>query len=303
VTAASTTSITLRWRASRDNVGVAGYYVYSNGTLDGTTTSTSYLVDQLACGTAYTLKVVAFDRAGNRSAAASLVASTSPCPAPATPSSPPPSGTTTSSDPDLSSGGTSTTPSGGSTSPPADSEPPSVPASLVLGGATASSLSVSWAASSDNVGVASYGVYLDGVAVASPTSTAFTFSGLTCGVTHQIAVDAVDANGNRSDKASLSASTAGCPDTSAPSSPVFLVAPSATTSSITVSWLASYDNVGVTGYGVYRGTTRVASVVEPALSYTFTGLQCGTSYTLQVDAYDAAGNVSPKSTVTANTSG
>jgi chitodextrinase len=171
-----------------------------------------------------------------------------------------------------------------------------------LAGATSSSLSVSWSASSDNVGVASYGVYLDGAAVASPTSTTHTISGLSCGVTHQIAVDAVDAKGNRSGKVSISGSTAACPDTTAPTSPQFPIASGTTISSITVTWLSSWDSVGVTGYGVYRGTTRLATVVEPGLSYTFTGLVCGTGYSLSVDAFDAAGNVSPKSTISASTS-
>ncbi len=148
----------------------------------------------------------------------------------------------------------------------------------------------------------SYGVYLDGSAVGSPTSTFFTVTGLTCGVTYGIAVDAVDAKGNRSGKASLSASTASCPDTSAPTSPLFPVASNVTASSVTVSWLAASDNVGVTGYGVYRGTTRLATIVEPMLSYTFTNLACNTGFTFGVDAFDAAGNTSAKSTVSATTS-
>jgi chitodextrinase len=306
VTSASTTSVNLRWRSSRDNVRVSGYRVYANGNYDGSTRSTSYTVDHLKCGTAYTFSVAAYDRAGNRSGSASVVSSTTPC---ATPAGTPPSGN---SSPGYSPAGSGTPapPPAGSTTPPppppapqaVDSQAPSTPANLTLNGATTSSLSVSWSASSDNVGVSSYGVYLDGATVASPSSTTHTLSGLSCGVTYQIDVDAVDAKGNRSGKVSLSGSTAACPDTTAPTSPQFPIASGTTISSITVTWLSSWDGVGVTGYGVYRGTTRLATVVEPGLSYTFTGLACGTGYSLSVDAFDAAGNVSPKSTISASTS-
>ena len=65
--------------------------------------------------------------------------------------------------------------------------------------------------------------------------------------------------------------------------------------SITLSWTASLDNVGVAGYGVYSNGTSVASTALTV--YTFSGLTCGTSYVLAVDAYDAAGNRSPMSNV------
>ena len=139
------------------------------------------------------------------------------------------------------------------------------------------------------------------MAAGSPTATVYTFSGLTCGVTHTVAVDAVDPAGNRSAKRSMSVSTAGCPDLSAPTAPGFLSVSGVTTSTVVLSWIASIDNVGVTGYGLYLGGTRRATVAQP-FAYSFSGLQCGTAYTLGIEAYDAAGNVSPRSTVAANTS-
>jgi hypothetical protein len=60
----------------------------------------------------------------------------------------------------------------------------------------------------------------------------------------------------------------------------------------TLSWSASTDNIGVTGYKVFLGSTRQLGTTAN-LSYALTGLGCGTSYTLGVAAYDAAGNVSP----------
>ena len=61
------TSIGVRWDASSDNAGVTGYRVYRNGTRIATTTSTSYTVSGLTCGTSYTIALGAIDAAGNES--------------------------------------------------------------------------------------------------------------------------------------------------------------------------------------------------------------------------------------------
>ncbi|MFC7440574.1 glycosyl hydrolase family 18 protein [Laceyella putida] len=90
------------------------------------------------------------------------------------------------------------------------------------------------------------------------------------------------------------------PDTQAPTAPSNLTSPSQTSSSITLSWNAATDNVAVTGYDVYRGTTKVGSATTT--SYTDSGLNADTSYSYSVKAKDAAGNVSAASnTLTAKT--
>ncbi|GMX66757.1 hypothetical protein Elgi_60290 [Paenibacillus elgii] len=68
-----------------------------------------------------------------------------------------------------------------------------------------------------------------------------------------------------------------------------------TSSSVTLMWGASTDNIGVTGYQVYRGTTLVTTVSGSKLDYTVMGLSPETTYTFTVRAVDAAGNVSPGS--------
>jgi hypothetical protein len=79
------------------------------------------------------------------------------------------------------------------------------------------SVSLQWAASTDNVGVVGYDVYRSGKLVASPTATSYTDTGLTDGTAYGYAVDAYDAAGNRS---ALSAAVAATPTAtaSAPSS-------------------------------------------------------------------------------------
>ena len=61
---AGTSSVTVQWTRSRDNVGVSGYGVYLNGRLRGTTSNTQYSLSGLACGTGYTVGVDVFDAAG-----------------------------------------------------------------------------------------------------------------------------------------------------------------------------------------------------------------------------------------------
>ncbi|WP_214104804.1 cellulase family glycosylhydrolase [Acrocarpospora catenulata] len=83
-------------------------------------------------------------------------------------------------------------------------------------------------------------------------------------------------------------------DTTPPSVPGNLRSTGTTSSSVSLAWNASTDNVGVTGYEVYRGSTQVATVT--GTSHTDTGLAAATSYTYTVRARDAAGNRSAAST-------
>ena len=182
-TAATPSSITVGWNASTDNVAVTGYGLYRNGTSTGSTSSTSASFSGLACGTAYTITVDAYDAAGNRSAKASITASTAACP------------------------------------PPADTQAPTTPGGLNATSATTNSITLTWTASSDNVGVTGYGKYKDGTLISSGTGTTYTYSGLTCGTKYVLAVDAYDAAGNRSGAASINATTTACappPTTSGP---------------------------------------------------------------------------------------
>jgi hypothetical protein len=78
-------TISLAWNASTDNVGLAGYGVYLAGTLVGTTTSTTYTIPGLTCGTTYLLAVDAYDAAGNRSTRAQTSQPTSACSPPQSP--------------------------------------------------------------------------------------------------------------------------------------------------------------------------------------------------------------------------
>src|SRR5207302_867202 len=83
------------------------------------------------------------------------------------------------------------------------------------------------------------------------------------------------------------------PDTTPPSVPTGLTANAVSSSQINLSWTASTDNVGVSGYRVYRGGTQIATT--STTSFTDTGVLPSTTYSYTVAAYDAAGNVSAQS--------
>src|SRR3954447_4444057 len=82
-------------------------------------------------------------------------------------------------------------------------------------------------------------------------------------------------------------------DTTAPSAPTGLTSPSHTSSSVSLSWTASTDNVGVTGYQIFRNGAQVGT--STATSFTNTGLAASTTYSFTVRATDAAGTVSGQS--------
>src|SRR6266542_219952 len=82
-------------------------------------------------------------------------------------------------------------------------------------------------------------------------------------------------------------------DTSPPTAPANLTVTGKTSSSVSLSWTASTDNVGVTAYDLYNATTLATSVTTTAA--TITGLSPSTTSTSTVKARDAAGNTSPAS--------
>ena len=105
-----------------------------------------------------------------------------------------------------------------------DTTAPTVPGSLAASGATQTSITLSWAASTDGVGVAGYSVYQGSSTVGSSPTPGYTVSGLACGTSYTLAADAYDAAGNRSAKAQISASTSACPTGSSVLGNVFMSA-------------------------------------------------------------------------------
>src|SRR6266702_3000264 len=182
--------------------------------------------------------------------------------------------------------------SNGTGNTPADTTSPSPPAGLTGAAAGSTGANLSWSASTDNVGVTGYIVRRNGVQVATPATTSYADTGLSAATTYSYTVAARDAASNISpNSASVSITLA---DTTPPTTPTGLTAAVAGSTGANLSWSASTDNVGVTGYIVRRNGVQVAT--PATTSFADTGLSAATTYSYTVAARDAAGNTSPDST-------
>jgi YD repeat-containing protein len=172
-----------------------------------------------------------------------------------------------------------------------DTTPPTQPGALSFSAITATSATVSWGASSDNVGVASYEWSRNAGSTWTNVGNALTanITGLTGSTNYTVLVRARDAAGNTSTNRSGSFDTA---DITAPTQPGALVFSAITATTATVSWTASTDNVGVTSYEWSRNAGSTWTNVGNVLTANLTGLTGSTSYTVLVRARDAANNVS-----------
>lgn len=153
----TTTSLDLNWDASTDNVGVSEYEVFQDGNSIGTTSSTNLSVNGLTESTTYSFTVLARDASNNDSAQSAAE-----------------NGTTL--DPDTTA--------------------PSVPNNLSASNTTASSVDLSWDASTDNGGVQDYDVFQDGAIIATVSSTSYQVTGLSQLTSYSFTVSARDTSGN-----------------------------------------------------------------------------------------------------------
>jgi fibronectin type 3 domain-containing protein len=180
---------------------------------------------------------------------------------------------------------------------PPDIVAPSIPTKL-QGTAGYTQASVSWTASTDNVGVAGYNVIRDGVWIANSAETTFDDSGLTSSTTYHYQVQAFDLAGNTSASSqTLSLTTA---DNIPPTSPTNIIATGVSCQEINVSWSPAQDTSGLAAYRIFRGTS-LANLVQVAtrngttLSYKDYPLNPSTTYYYGIEAVDSSGNVSPMS--------
>ncbi|HUS26098.1 MAG TPA: Ig-like domain-containing protein [Nevskiaceae bacterium] len=197
-----------------------------------------------------------------------------------------------------------------------DTQAPTVPTNVTAKADAFNKVTLTWKASTDNVGVSSYAILRNGSPLSPVLGTVTTFADTTvqASTAYQYQVIALDA-ANNSSAASTAASVTTpantTADTQPPSAPSNLTATAISASQINLSWSPSTDNVGVKDYDVYRaagsgsaskvGTVTPQSVptgspVNNILTYGDTGLSASTSYSYYIVAKDAAGNSSTKST-------
>ncbi|WP_051723617.1 PQQ-dependent sugar dehydrogenase [Micromonospora chokoriensis] len=180
--------------------------------------------------------------------------------------------------------------------PPSDVQPPTPPSNLrVVGAVRPYGADLAWNASTDNVGVAQYKVYNGGnvIKTAGGNITAVTVD-LQPNTSYVLSVLAYDASGNPSQGSNnLTVTTPPSSDTQAPSTPANLRTTNVGGTSVSLAWNASTDNIGVTGYNVYRDGVKFATV--PDLTATADALTPNTTYLFSVEAFDANNNTSARS--------
>jgi hypothetical protein len=196
-----------------------------------------------------------------------------------------------------------------------DVTPPATPTITAALGASPTEIDLTWTmpTPADNVGVTGYRVErcagatcTNFVEVGTPIAMSFADSGRTASTTYRYQVRAVDAAGNLGGYSGIAnGTTPAAPDVTAPSVPTLQSVATISGSQINLSWAASTDNVGVTGYLIERcqgsGCSSFASITDangvPGTSYSDVGLADGFTYRYRVRARDAANNKSGYSSV------
>lgn len=181
--------------------------------------------------------------------------------------------------------------------PTADTVAPTAATNLTVTGTTSSTVSLSWTASTDNVAVTSYDIYMNGslkTSISSSNGTA-TITGLTASTVYSFYVIAKDAAVNSSPASNTAngTTTIAIADTQNPTAPTNLAVTGSSSSTVSLSWTASTDNVGVTSYDVYVNSAFKSTV--SGTTALVNGLTPSTTYSFYVIAKDAAQNSSSQS--------
>jgi fibronectin type 3 domain-containing protein len=169
-----------------------------------------------------------------------------------------------------------------------DTVAPAAPTDLSTTVPSPTSIELSWAAATDDLEVTGYRVTRDGVVLATVGGTSYS-DGLDFvpGTTYSYSVTAVDGGGNASPPATT---TQLMPDLIAPTQPSTAAAVQMDVRSVAVSWTASTDNVGVTGYSVTRNGLPLVTTGATDSSIVDAAVIDGFAYDYAITAFDAAGN-------------
>lgn len=279
-TATAHNSATLAWNISTASCGsVSGYKLYRDGSLITTTNASTldYTDNNLIPTNTYAYTVSSIDTAGNESDKTAPLTITTPL--------------------------------------PPDTEAPTMPKDLRVNLSGATNVSLTWGASTDNIGVAAYKVYratesdtcqdVSNPCIATLAKLVATLPGdvlkfsdadLTPNTTYFYYVSASDAANNEGPRANVSVVTV---DTLAPTTPTDLIAIATSPTSVNLAWTASTDNVTVTGYEIYRGegnaTPALLATSSASTIFTDSTASADSAYNYYVLAVDGAGNKSAQS--------
>ncbi len=223
--ATSSSEIDITWQPATDNVAVAGYYVYRNGSQIGNVSSstTSYADTGLTSSAVYSYTVAAYDAAGNVS-----------------PQSLPVQALTL----------------------PRDTTPPTAPLYFYAKVVSDSEIDLSWQAAVDNVGVAGYYLDRDGTQIANIASTTYADTGLASSTFYGYTVQAYDAAGNVSSLTSAAATTFAAAPV-APAAIIATTTISSSTLTVTANPIAPAANNYPTIDSIKAGLNNVVALITP----------------------------------------
>ena len=246
-------SIKLIW--DEPKIAPVGYKIYRNGGGEevGTTTTPEYTDTGLTSETTYIYTVRAYDMSDKLYNASDIISIT--------------------------------------TSELIDIEVPSAPQNVTSSAISCTSIELSWDGSADNISVDGYKIFRNNLEIGTTINTNYIDSDLTQGTEYTYKILALDAKGNLSTNSQeVIATTLSSADTESPISPNNLTYTAKTDKSIELKWDPSTDNIGVSGYRIYRNGILIAKTNET--KYVDSGLKSGTTFTYVVKAFDDVGNES-----------
>jgi len=261
-TSPTSSSVSLAWNASTDNVAVTGYRVKRNNSVLTTTNSTSYTDTSALPLSNYQYSVEAFDAANNTATSNTLSVTTLAA---------------------------------------ADTTAPTAPGRLrMFTEPTSSSIALIWDASTDNVAVTGYRIKRNNSVLTTTSNTSYIDTSALPQSTYQYSVEAFDAANNTATSNTISVSTLAAADTTAPTVPTNLrTVTEPTSSSVALTWNASTDNVAVTGYRIKRNNSVLTTT--SSTSYTDTSALPLSTYQYSVEAFDAENNTATSNTLSVTT--
>ncbi len=261
-TVAGPDQVDLSWSASADNVAVAGYRIFRDGSQIATSPTASFSDTSAQPSTTHSYYVRAYDAANNVSAPSNTVSIT-------TPAAP-------------------------------DAASPTAPTGLAGTAVSPTQVNLTWSPSSDNVAVAGYRIFRDGGEIATSATASYSDTSALPNTTHSYRVRAYDTSNNLSSQSNAAAvTTPAPPDTVAPTAPTGLAGAASSPMQVNLSWNPSADNIAVTGYQIFRDGFEIAT--SPTASFSDMIAQPSTTHSYYVRAYDASGNLSAPSSAAAVT--
>jgi alpha-tubulin suppressor-like RCC1 family protein/fibronectin type 3 domain-containing protein len=251
--AASPNQIDLSWDAP-DDVKVAGYNVYKDGTFLKSVTGTSVSQTDLNADSIYCYNITAYDKYGNESKQTQGIC--------------------------------------GKTLKRPDTTPPSVPGNLIAKSDSPYQADLSWGVSTDNTSINGYKIYQDGSFLKAVEGVSASITGLIPDTRHCYVVTAYDGANNESEHSLESCAKTLYEDKKRPSVPVGITM-SEQKDSLDLSWGDSVDDVGVSGYNIYKdGVFMKAVASNSAFNLK---VKEGEAHCYSITAADAVGNESRRS--------